>query len=172
MPFSRMTLGMLRGEDRRPRLRLKAAKTRALLPITAKMLAEHFVAVTEREKRRQRCVEFLVKAYDEIDHWRVGSPARLEAACRKHLLLYSSLAREAVEQQGGGSDWISWRVYPKHHMLLHLVEQSSHYGSPRTWWCYADEGSIGLAVRIAQTTHPRTLVASCWEKYQLLASVE
>ena len=43
-------------------------------------------------------------------------------------------------------------------MLLHLSsEQARRMGNPSSWWCYADEGSIGDAVSIAESVHPRTL---------------
>ena len=173
VPFSKMTLSMIRGEDNRPRLKLKAAKTKALAPIVLKVLETHFPPASDREQRRFSCLEFLVLSYQELDGWSASSAARLEELCRRHVLLYTSLAREAVSVEGVGDNWCSWRFYPKHHMLLHLTgEQIRRYGNPRLFWCYSDEGSIGIAVTLAESTHVRTLVQACWQKYLLFLHLE
>ena len=57
-------------------------------------------------------------------------------------------------------------------MFLHLTEQAKAWGSLRMWWCYSDEGAIGLAVDIAETTHPNTLAEACFDKYMARMAVE
>ena len=90
--------------------------------------------------------------------WGEGSAEKLEEACRRHVLLYLSLAREALQQAGSDEAWLAWRWKPKHHMLLHLSsEQAKRMGNPSTWWCYADEGRIGDAVDTAESVHVKTL---------------
>ena len=170
MPFAKLSLSMIRGDDLRPRLKLKAAKSRALVPIVLKMLEMHFPARSDREVRRHQCVKNLNLAYEELSDWKRDSPERLELLCRRHVLLYLSLSREAVRTE---AQWHSWRWYPKHHMLLHLsAEQAKQFGSPRFWWCYMDEGAIGLAVRLAQSCHPRTLARASFAKYLMLLLLE
>ena len=170
MPFSKLVLSMLRGDDLRPRLKLKAAKTRALVPIALKLLDMHFAPRTDRELRRHSCLNYLNMAYEELSSWNARSPQRLEVFCRRHVLLYLSLSREAIRVE---PEWRSWRWYPKHHMLLHLSgEQAKRFGSPRCWWCYMDEGAIGLAVRLAESVHPRTLAKACFAKYLVLLLLE
>ncbi len=163
LPFSRLVLSMIRGEDLKPRLKLKAAKTRTMVPVVLRLLESHFPPQNERQLRRHKCLEFLNLAYEELSQWGEGSAAKLENFCRRHLLLYLSLSREAVEAE---ANWVSWRWYPKHHMLLHLsAEQSRRFGSPKSWWCYQDEGSIGLGVDLAESNHPRTLPMASFSKY-------
>ena len=163
MPISKLTLGMIRGSDQRPKLKEKAGKTRGLVPIVLRMLELHFPPEGDRELRVVKCLEFLNKAYMELDNWAADSADRLEEFCRRHLLLYASLAIESLRAD---SRFLCWRWYPKHHMLMHLAgEQATRMGNPRSWWCYGDEGSIGIAVRIAESTHPRTLATSCMNKY-------
>ena len=169
MPFSRLTLGMIRGSDLRPRLKAKAAKTRALVPILLRMLAMHFPPEGDRQLRVYKCLEYLSKAYHELEHWTAGSAGRLEGFVRRHILLYHSLAVGSVR---ANPRFLCWRWDPKHHMILHLAsEQARRMGNPRNWWCYMDEGSIGIAVRIAESSHPSTLAASCLNKYLVLVLV-
>ena len=62
---------------------------------------------------------------------------------------------------------------PKFHMCEHLVcEKVELYGSPRLFWCYADEDFVGMIKRIAACTkNPRTLEAILMAKYRLYASL-
>lgn len=163
MPFSKLSLGMIRGSDLRPKLKAKAAKTRALVPILLRMMSMHFPPVVERDVRVYKCLEYLHKAYTELESWGVDSATRLEEFVRRHVLLYSSLAIESAQKD---ERFLLWRWYPKHHMVLHLAaEQAKMMGNPRTWWCYADEGSIGMAVDLAESSHPATLATTCMQKY-------
>ena len=73
MPFTKLTLAMIRTESLKPRLKLKAAKTRDLAPIVLRLLESHFPAHNERGLRRYNCLEFLVKAYGELGDWKAGS---------------------------------------------------------------------------------------------------
>ena len=146
---------MLR-QDGKPRLKAKAAKTRHLVPIVLTMLQEHFPPASDRQLRRFKCLEYLNAAYLELHDWKEDSPARLELAVRRHVLLYLSLSREQAAMDF--SAWVSWRWKPKHHMVLHLAgEQARRVGNPVLWWCYSDESSIGMASTLAESVHPRTL---------------
>ena len=163
MPFSKLTLGMIRGSDLRPQLRAKAAVTRRLVPIVLQMLHMHFPPVDDHSLRMVRCLDFLAKAYHELEHWGAGSASRLEVFCRRHVLLYLSLAEDTAR---GDGEWLLWRWKPKHHMLLHLSkEQAERMGNPSNWWCYQDENSIGIAVSIAESVHPSTLPTASMTKY-------
>ena len=165
VPFTKLTLTMIRGEDMKPRLKLKAARTRAMVPLVYGLLETHFPPTGDRELRRFKCLGFLLEAYNELEHWGESSAQRLTRACQAHVLLYLSLSREALRNEGA-PNWVSWRWFPKHHMLLHLsAEQAQTWGNPRTWWCYSDEGSIGIAVQVAETAHPLTLPKASFQKY-------
>ena len=87
-----------------------------------------------------------------------------------HVLLYLSLSREAVRTE---PVWVSWRWCPKHHMWLHLSnEQAEAWGNPRYWWCYSDEGSIGIAVKVAESANPSTKARASFQKYLVHVRVE
>lgn len=163
-PFSKLTLSMIRGENKQPNFKAKAAKTRHMVPIVLGMLVSHFPPTNDREYRRLRCLEYLNLAYCELNNWRADSATRLENYCRRHVLLFLSLSREAIAESGS-ENWVNWRWKPKHHMVLHLSgEQARRMGSPRTWWCYSDEGAIGNAVDIAEAVHIRTLPSAALAK--------
>lgn len=169
-PFSKLTFGMLR-QDGKPRLKAKAAKTRHLVPIVLTMLHDHFPPKNDRELRRLRCLEYLNAAYQELNNWKEDSPGRLEFACRRHVLLYLSLSREALASNC--HDWVQWRWKPKHHMVLHLSgEQARRMGNPSLWWCYSDEGAIGQAVDLAESVHPRTLPKAALTKNRVWELLE
>ena len=62
---------------------------------------------------------------------------------------------------------------PKLHLCEHLVmEKVPLYGSPRLFWCYADEDFVGLIKRIAQNTkNRRSLEVVLLAKYRIKASL-
>ncbi len=62
---------------------------------------------------------------------------------------------------------------PKLHLCEHLVcDKVPLFGSPRLFWCYADEDFVGLIKRIAmQTKNPRTMEKVLLTKYRLYASL-
>ena len=78
--------------------------------------------------------------------------------CMLHL--YHQLARESITRNEA---WLAWRWFPNMHMLLHLAQQAHTIGSPRNWWCYLDEGSIGCAVDLAETVHILTCSVAVME---------
>ena len=137
-PFSKLFLGHLRPEDKKPTLRAKAANTRKMVPIVLHLLANYFPARNEHAEVRYNCLSYLNDCYLELYGWREGSPGRLEEACLRFLHLYHQLARAVLRE---GKHWLRWRWYPKFHLLLHLVgEQSRLYGNPKDLWNYLDDG--------------------------------
>lgn len=125
------------------------------------MMSMHFPPVGERDIRVYKCLEYLHKAYTELESWGAGSASRLEEFVRRHVLLYSCLSIESAQKD---SRFLLWRWYPKRHMVLHLAaEQARTMG--RTWWRYADEGSIGMAADLAESSHPSTLATTCMQTY-------
>jgi len=69
---------------------------------------------------------------------------------------------------------LPWAMRPKAHLLQHLVEDKlAMWGSPNTFWCYADESFVGSVKVVASASkHPSTLEDSVAEKCILLAGVE
>ena len=62
---------------------------------------------------------------------------------------------------------------PKLHLCDHMVRDTVPlYGSPRAFWCYADEDFVGIIKRIAMCTkNPRTMEAVLMQKYRLYATL-
>ena len=168
-PLSKITLAQVRGEDRKPRLKAKAAQTRHFVPIVLRMMQMYFPPSDNHSVARLSCLMWLNRMYEELNAWSEGSADRLAVACRRHLLLCMQLAREQLRLVGGGP-WLQWRWYPKHHMAMHLCEhQAKVWGKPKTWWCYADESAIGMAADLAETVHPWTLPAASLSKWLVWA---
>ena len=164
-PFSLLKLKHIRSGVV-PRLRAKAAKGRAVARIVTACMEEFFGCPSKREETRLLCMKQLVSMYDIMENWDQDSQAALEIACRKHLLLFLELSKLHADDPAG---WVRWRWYPKHHMLLHLTgDQAKRMGNPRSWWCYQDEGQIGMAARICESVHIATLSKTCMEKYLVL----
>ena len=90
-----------------------------------------------------------------------GSGREAASHGRRGLVLYGELRLKA-------SDARSWKIYPKHHLLLHcLEEQVQTAGNPMWCWCYCDESEIGAAKALAKSLHPTTLQTAIMEKYRL-----
>ena len=68
--------------------------------------------------------------YHEMNVWSEGSPARLQKYTRQYLAVYKILHDEAISER-------YWALYPKHHLLLHVVEDTEH--NPKLLWNYGDE---------------------------------
>ena len=76
-----------------------------------------------------------------------SASAIVATAGRQHNILYGSLAVAHLESLPADTVLEKYRVFPKHHQMMHLLEEEALYnGNPMPFWCYADEREIGLAV--------------------------
>ena len=148
-------------DSKPPRLKAKAAETRNMVPVICFTLPNFFPGVTEHEKLRLQCMNLLNAMYEEMLAWGPTSPAKLAKLGRQHGLLYAELGLPHADN----IELCFWRMYPKHHLMIHLVESGDN---PRACWCYADEGEIGVAVKIAQSVHVLTLGKALLDKYRLM----
>ena len=139
-PFFHLTVTMIRGSMKvKPKMKIKAAESRRLIPVLSAVLLDFFECTTPRQKKRQLCVQYLAKTYEQLKHWDEDSPWVLAECGRKHLHLYKSL-------KDGGLDSMCWHLFPKHHLALHCFESLTN---PSTEWNYMDESEIGTAVDVA-----------------------
>ena len=160
---------MVKQAGKSPKLKVKAAESRHLLPVFRLILERYFKQDTDHARLRYDCIVALDDMYTEmrkpvgVFH---GPTASLFA--RRHLILYRELVQEAIEsrahQQTG---WLVWRWYPKHHLFSHLEKEIYISGNPADNWCYADESAIGDAVHIAETAHASTLHRLVMQKHQI-----
>ncbi|CAE7030031.1 unnamed protein product [Symbiodinium natans] len=136
-----LTAGMIKKQNAAsPKLRCKAGEARCLIPWISEA-CEHFLTGDTAEHRAATDAgKYLQECYSHL------SPARfdrnkLAAACRKFLLLYASLATLYSNQS-------VWRFKPKHHLFLHLCEES--LDSPSLHWNYRDEDFGGSLAHIGE----------------------
>eukprot|EP00959_Pyramimonas_sp_CCMP1952_P090876 1902365-Pyramimonas_sp.AAC.1 len=136
---------MLKPQGKSPKMKLKAAEGRYMLRVLREMLTQFHSPRNARDQTRAACVNYLAQVYDELPVWDpVHSPDRIRMAGLRHVFLYIELFREAASKD---ADTIYWRLYPKHHIFIHLVEkQTAEQGSPKESWNYSDEAEIGQAV--------------------------
>lgn len=131
---------MIKAPDKRPKLRCKAAESRALVPF-ALNLARKFLAPspTPREAAVATAMEFLSQCYQALSGESIFSNDVLQECSVKFALQYCALAK-AWE----GEDF--FQPKPKLHMFLHLCEE----GAPTKTWTYRDEdfgGSVAAWAR-------------------------
>ena len=143
-----------------------------MLPVLRHMLEHVLKPGTDAHKLlRLQCLQKLDDMYQELYRWRdgCGSGKRVAELGRRHLLLYTELARESlagVDWQRNG--WMMWRLYPKHHAFQHCIEdQVSVCGNPTECWNYGDESFIGEAVKLAESAHASTLHRLIIQKYRI-----
>lgn len=64
---------------------------------------------------------------------------------------------------------VYWRITPKFHLFLHLVEeQTASSGNPKALWCYSDERAIGAAAKLAKSVHPGVFNRRLMQRYRIL----
>ena len=76
-PFHSLTVAMIRPKlSKKPKLRLKAAEGRHMLPILRGMIATCFQVRTEHQKMRLQCTDALLECYKIMDEWEsLASPS-------------------------------------------------------------------------------------------------
>ena len=156
-PLNNLTVFMIRGAaNKKPKLKAKAAENRRLVPVLRLMLQKCFEVATPYEVKRLQCLEAMCKIYEEMASWVQGvSHIKLQKLARQHLVLYTSLSN-------GATDSLCWHLYPKHHLFLHVVENTIN--NPRLEWNYGDETAIGELVLLAQKTHVGQLPVQLMER--------
>ena len=124
-PINTLTLEMIRTKTTlKPKCKTKAAEGRHLLPCVLHMLKMFFPPKNRHQELRLRCVENLSKFYDVLGApWDAASGPLAAKYARLHLSFYSDLSREALSTLDHHSTgWLRWRLYPKHHLFIHVVE--------------------------------------------------
>ena len=169
-PVNRITFPMIRQSGKSPKLRIKAAESRHMLPCIVYIMQHYFKMDSPHKQLRYNCIKAISDMYTHMrrsaEEFDGSEVARLG---RKHLLLYVELGKETLgnlAHQGNG--WVSWRWYPKHHLFSHCVEdQVRTSGSPAENWCCQDESAIGECVAVAENCHAATLHRLVIEKHRI-----
>ena len=142
-----LTVEMIKQTSKAVKLRAKGAETRHLVPFGA-LLAKEFHAVV-RSPRSQTIQTIALLIMDIYMHLSLR-PYQAEVvadSCRRLCILYSALSEES---QANGQDH-QWRIKPKMHMMVELLEYQSQEleGSPSEFWAYMDEDFVGWVARMS-----------------------
>ena len=168
VPIRRISFAQVRKNAQSgPKLKVKAAEARILLPCVAYMLANYMPCVTDHDKLRCACVHELMHMYNDLYIWRdTGAKMNLEVAKhgQQHCILYSELTSEA---RSHGQHFL-WMFYPKHHLFLHCIsDQQGSCGNPMDVWCYVDESAIGEMTLDAERLHASTLQTTIIDRWRI-----
>ena len=162
MPFVEVPIPQIRSAmGKAPKLKLKAAEARYTVPIVRHLLMNMWETSSEHSRLRLNCLDAIYRLYSEMDNWcDSSSPQRFLHAGREHLILYGELRNKAYSLD---SHSLEWKLYPKHHLLMHLlVDQKVN---PKRLWAYMFESEIGDAAKSAKHLNVRTISYKFMEKY-------
>ena len=181
-----LTVSMLRPrETAHPTLKSKAAECRHLsgfaVSIAHRHLSRQFVFRNRRLAPYSAEYRTLAVVMAESLHQYHELCAALpfdQVGCRDAMLrfLKAMLDLRALFRRNLAAELHDSQPFPfkvKGHMLEHMAnERLATFGSPKAFWCYADEDFVGLITRIAVgTKHPKTLEKVLLQKYQLMATL-
>ena len=108
---------------------------------------------------RLQCTDALLECYKIMDEWEShASPAfDFVRAGRRYLVLCRALRDSSRDNR-------LWNMYPKHNMLIHLIEGAT--ANPRDEWNYGDESEIGSAIKLARRTAAKHIAMALMERYR------
>ena len=124
-------------------------------------------------RARIAVVQVLLRIYTilEQESWLLtdGAVIELPKLARQFHELYNVLAAESLRALKKG-----WKMVPTMHLFLHLFEWvvPDNKLNPRTYWCYADEDTVGTLVEIARSCHVDHVAPLALLKWLLLSMHE
>ncbi len=138
--------------------------TRHFVPYIVKLCMQ-FDSGTEHDKFRLACATSLASFYGALE----ACPRHIDAECQRELAKLGRQICSFYAALNGKHGPKAWKLTPKFHLLLHLVEiQIPRWGNPRFFWCYADEDLVGQVVEVAGSCHPSTMAELALYKHGLL----
>ena len=124
-PIEDLTRGMLRATaSSPPRLKVKAAEARYMIPVTRYILSNYLPCTTDHQRIRLRAIEMMCLMYEEIDAWTADSPDRLSSMCRQFMETYYHLRETAASE-------VFYKWYPKFHLMIQICESGV---CPKSVW--------------------------------------
>lgn len=181
-----LTVNMIRPKDTSyPTLRSKAAECRHLAGFALVLASRHRrnQILLEGERLQPLSAEYRELAVHMAEnlvryHDMCSREPFDEAGCKAAMLQFLAAMTDlrALFRRNLAPGLHENQPFPfriKGHMLEHLVNiKIQLWGSPKHFWCYADEDFVGLVKRIAvMTKHPRTLEPVLLQKYRLYAAL-
>ena len=133
-------------------------------PIIVRALELFWPPKTPRDELMISCAKCLSDIYKDPDNWNnASSPGVISTLARRHVIGYVELNRTSSDPSQ------LFRVYPKHHLFIHLCELPLTTGlNPLLEWCYGDESEIGLCALLTKRCHPDWACSTLLEKYTSL----
>ena len=173
-PLNDLTIGMIKGQGKSsPKLKVKASDARHILKCMRYVLEKMRPLDTPHATQRLLVVQNFCDMYEHLQY-SVGMTSMQQAATcmRRALILWNELRHQDIDTENPDNwqtrGFFLWKLYPKHHMLQHLLEdQMLITGNPVGHWCYADESEIGAAVSLAATLQYSHLQTSVIKKHRL-----
>ena len=152
------------GKRSAPIFKAKAAETAGVLLFAVRCLENHMAKFEAKSPDVHLCARLLLESgkaalgIEEImrEHDRVLPRA---AQC-KLLSLY--LRHISLFERAGGD------LKPKHHLMVHLWQQTCRHGNPRFYSTYRDESLNGVIARIAKSTHRWSFMDVTHRHYSIL----
>ena len=162
-PGDRLSLPRIRAEGAAPKLKMKAADGRHFFMLLVTVLELFFPPASERERLRLACVRSMRGIYEELENWEPATSPETISQCARRVVM---LTRE-LHRLGGNPQM--WRVYPKHHLMIHVCESTlGSRLSPKLEWCYSDEDVIGQCAKLCGRTHPIYIGQMLIARYRIL----
>jgi hypothetical protein len=161
-PIQSLTVGMFKRDGQHPSLHCKAAEARKLLPIIVHLLENGPRPRSQLQELRHACVGSLNQCYVLMENWSADAGSALVRHANEHLMFYAKLGVCCVTD----GPMARWRIYPKHHLFIHLSQEVSSSGCPRAHWNYMDESNIGDASVLAIGCHPQAIARTVLAKYR------
>ena len=188
-----LTMSMLKGKEKYPSLKCKAALSRHYTSFGLMLAQMHAHGVVERapfafharsrlsgqEAAYRRLVvdtfSGLCSYHEACKLQPFGAEAKLQ--CKRGMYEFlqsleslSSMWRVGLDEEQQKVQ--PWHMRQKAHMLQHLVEdQLDRWGSPILSWCYRDEDYIGDSKKVAERSKHKTLEANVMDKTSLSSGV-
>ena len=159
---------MVKQDSKPPRFRAKGAETRHVVPFCADLAVEMWKAVSSPHKKTVADALRYLLGFYMCFGTTPFDPKEAEENCRRFLLLYKSLADEAVR-----NGLVMWRLKPKFHLMQELGEVQVHeFGDPSLFWAYMDEDFVGYVGKIAYsrggTRSAQTTPRNVLQKYRIV----
>ena len=144
-----LTRTMIKQPTKSPKLKLKGAETRGLIPFGMELATELHTAInTGHTAAVKNLFTTLLDVYMLMASETYDSDAASKA-CREFCLHYGALSDEAELKHGAQCHF--WREKQKIHMLQELFEfQGRDFDmNPAEFWCYRDEDFVGWVAGFA-----------------------
>ena len=153
------------GKSHKPMLNVKAAEAKGLLAFVLELLEEAVPKLVEHGPFRMRG-EFLLQAARaavEVNTLLSSQGANVEVTPQEQQTLMDHYIRHVTMfRRGGGC------LLPKHHLMVHLIQQCRSLGAPWLRATYFDESLNGVIARIARSSHRNTFSETIHYKYAAL----